>query len=332
MPIQWFPGHMNRARRQIAEALRQVDVVLELVDARLPLSSRNPLLARLAKDKPIQTVFSKADLADPDATAAWQEAWPGERPLALSMTEARHVRPLIARCRALAPHRGGPGRTLRTLVVGIPNVGKSTLINSLVGRRVAKTGDKPAITRHAQRVELDRDLSIFDSPGVLWPRLDDQEGARRLAASGAIGEAAFDLLEIACWAVGFVAQRYATNLSERFDLGDALPHILASTSDDPGDASRGVALLEAVGRKRGALRAGGHVDLERAADAFLRELRSGKLGRISFETPADHAAYLEGSGRPPADHTPYLEGLRRPPPPEREESERDEPADDESSA
>lgn len=300
MPIHWFPGHMNRARREIETALAQVDVVIELVDARLPLSSSNPLLAKLAAKKPIQTVLSKADLADARTTEAWLEAWPGERPLALSVIDARSVRPLLARCRALAPHRGGPGRTLRTMVVGIPNVGKSTLINSLTGRRVAKVGDRPAITRHAQRVELDRDLSIFDSPGVLWPRLDDQEGARRLAASGAIGEAAFDRIEIACWAVLFVARRYAAELAERFALADELAKILAATSDDPRDGSRAVALLEAVGRKRGALRAGGRVDLERAAEAFLRELRAGKLGGISFETPADHAAYLEGLREPPS--------------------------------
>lgn len=294
MPIHWFPGHMNRARREIADALKNVDVVIELVDARLPFSSRNPLLGKLAAKKPIQTLLSKADLADPDVTEAWLEAWPGPRPLALSMIDAKSVRPLLARCRELAPNRGGPGRTLRTMVVGIPNVGKSTLINSLTGRRVAKTGDKPAITRHAQRVELDRDLSIFDSPGVLWPRLDDQEGAHRLAASGAVGDAAFDQIEVACWAVLFVSRRYASTLVDRFDLGDELDAILRDTPDDPKDATRAVALLEAVGRRRGALRAGGRVDLERAADLFLRELRSGKLGRISFETPADHAAALAG--------------------------------------
>jgi ribosome biogenesis GTPase A len=306
MPIHWFPGHMNRARREIAEALRSVDVVIELVDARLPLSSRNPLLAKLAANKPIQTVFSKIDLADPEATSAWQGAWPGPRPLALSMIDAKSVRPLLARCRELAPHRGGPGRTLRTMVVGIPNVGKSTLINSLTGRRVAKTGDKPAITRHAQRVELDRDLSIFDSPGVLWPRLDDQEGAHRLAASGAIGDAAFELVDVACWAVLFVARRYAQTLIDRFDLADELPEIVRSTPENPRDSSRAVALLEAVGRRRGALRAGGRIDLERAADLFLRELRSGKLGRLSFETPADHADYLEDlrAGASPARAAP----------------------------
>jgi ribosome biogenesis GTPase A len=214
------------------------------------------------------------------------------------MTEAKNVRPILARCRELAPNRGGPGRTLRTMVVGIPNVGKSTLINSLTGRRVAKVGDRPAITRHAQRVELDRDLSIFDSPGVLWPKLDDQEGAHRLAASGAVGEAAFDLIDVACWAVRFVAERNAGALAERFELGEELPSILAATSADPRDSSRAVALLEAVGRRRGALRSGGRIDLERAADLFLRDLRAGKLGGISFETPADHASYLEDLRKP----------------------------------
>jgi len=296
MPIHWFPGHMNRARREIADALKNVDVVLELVDARLPRSSRNPLLAKLAAGKPIQTLFSKADLADPEATAAWLAAWSGPAPLALSMTDAKAVRAILARCRALAPNRGGPGRTLRTMVVGIPNVGKSTLINSLTGRRVAKVGDKPAITRHAQRVELDRDLSIFDSPGVLWPKLDDQAGAHRLAASGAIGDAAFEPVDVAGWAACFVAARYAATLTERFGLGDELPRILAGTPDDPADATRAVALLEAIGRKRGALRAGGRVDLERAADVLLRELRGGKLGRISFETPDDYRDALRQEG------------------------------------
>jgi ribosome biogenesis GTPase A len=191
-----------------------------------------------------------------------------------------------ARCRELAPHRGGPGRTLRTLVVGIPNVGKSTLINSLIGRKIAKVADRPAVTRRAQRVELDHDLSIFDSPGVLWPKLDDQEGARRLAASGAIGENAFELIDVAGWAICFVAAQYPNQLVARYKLGDQVDEILARTTADPADSSRAVELLEAVGRKRGALRSGGHVNLDRAADLFLRDLRSAKLGAISYERPS----------------------------------------------
>ncbi|HEB91599.1 MAG TPA: ribosome biogenesis GTPase YlqF [Deltaproteobacteria bacterium] len=297
MQINWFPGHMNRARREIAAAISKADVVIELVDARLPRSSRNPLLESLARTKPVLTVLAKADLADPETTAAWLAAWPGDPPLALSMNDPRAVRAIPERCRHLAPHRGGPGRTLRTLVVGIPNVGKSTLINSLTGRRIARVGDRPAITRRAQRFELDADLSIFDSPGVLWPRLDDQDGARRLAASGAIGEAAFETIDIAGWAVCFVATRYREALAERFGLEDELDGILRTTSDDPADASRAVRLLEAVGRRRGALRGGGHVDLDRTADLFLRELRTGRIGAISFERPDDFVDDQPDEGR-----------------------------------
>jgi len=286
--INWFPGHMNRARREIAAAIAKAHVVIELVDGRLPISSRNPLLRELAQEKPILTVLAKADLADPETTAAWLEAWQGERPLALTMTDHKSVRAIPKRCRELAPGRGGAGRTLRTLVVGIPNVGKSTLINTLIGRRIAKVGDRPAITRRAARFELDSDLSIFDSPGVLWPKLDDQEGARRLAASGAIGSAAFEPVDVAGWAVCFLAGRYRVELVERFNLEEDFEEIMASTSADPSDASRAIALLESVGRKRGALRSGGHVDLDRAADIFLRELRGGKIGAISFESPEDH--------------------------------------------
>lgn len=279
---------MNRARREIASAIAKVDVVIELVDGRLPISSSNPLLRELAERKPVLTVLAKSDLADPETTEAWLAAWPGERPLALTMSDHKSVRAIPKRCRELAPNRGGPGRTLRTLVVGIPNVGKSTLINTLIGRRIAKVGDRPAITRRAARFELDSDLSIFDSPGVLWPKLDDQEGARRLAASGAIGNAAFEMVDVAGWAVCFLAERYGQELVERFKLEEEFEEIIASTSEDPDDASRAIALLEIVGRKRGALRSGGHVDLDRAADILLRDLRGGKIGTISFERPEDY--------------------------------------------
>ncbi|MFK7898094.1 MAG: ribosome biogenesis GTPase YlqF [Myxococcota bacterium] len=295
MAINWFPGHMNRARREIADAIRKVDVVIELVDGRLPLSSRNPMLGELAADKPILTLFTKSDLADPQTTSAWLDAWQGPRPLALVMSDGKSVRSVPERCRELAPHRGGPGRTLRTLVVGIPNVGKSTMINSLTGRRIAKVGDRPAVTRRAQRVELEGDFSIFDSPGVLWPKLDDQDGARRLASSGAIGSNAFEPIDIAGWAACFVATRYAADFEARFEPDDPVAEILEQTSPDPKDASRAIALLEAVGRRRGALRSGGHIDLDRAADIFLRDLRAGKVGAISFETPEDHPGVFDDS-------------------------------------
>ena len=298
IPINWFPGHMNRARREIAAAIQKVHVVIELVDARLPHSSRNPLLHQLARGKSILTILAKADLADPETTEAWLDAWPGERPLALAMGDHKGVRAVLKRCRELAPSRGGPGRTLRTLVAGIPNVGKSTLINTLTGRRIAKVGDRPAITRQAKRFELDSDLSIFDSPGVLWPKLDDQQGAKRLAASGAIGAAAFEPVEVAGWAVCFLAERYRAELVSRFKLEGEVDEIIRSTSEDPSDASRAVALLEVVGRKRGALRSGGHVDLDRAADLFLRDLRGGRIGAISFERPEDHPTYRENFDDP----------------------------------
>ncbi len=303
MAINWFPGHMNRARREIAKALEKTDVVIELVDARLPRSSRNPLLTRMAGDRPILTLFTKSDLADPEITRQWLDVWQPPRPVALVASDRRSVKRLPDRCRALAPHRGGPGRTLRMLVVGIPNVGKSTLINTLVGRRVAKVGDRPAVTRHPQRVELAADLSLFDSPGVLWPRLDDQRGARRLAASGAIGSNAFEPIQVAAWAARFLAERYRAALARRYGLASELDAILGSapnttgtarSAHDEGDASE-IALLEAIGRRRGALRTGGHVDLERAADLFLRDLRGGKIAAISYERPDDFPAESESS-------------------------------------
>ena len=249
------------------------------------------MLAKMVEGKPILTVFTKSDLADPVVTAEWLEAWPGPRPLALVMSDHKSVKRVPARCRELAPNRGGPGRTLRTLVVGIPNVGKSTLINTLTGRQIAKVGDRPAITRRAQRVELDHDLSIFDSPGVLWPKLDDQEGARRLAASGAIGENAFELIDIAGWAVLFVANRYRSDLIKRYALdAKEVEEIIDNTTDNPADSSCAVALLEAIGRKRGALRSGGHVDLDRAAGLFIRDLRAAKIGAVSYERPSDDSS------------------------------------------
>ena len=276
MTINWFPGHMNKARRELAASLARIDVVIEVLDARLPRSSRNPMLAELRKETPSIRLLNKSDLADPDVTARWLEALSrdeGASALDISATENSDIRRLPGLCKTLAPHRGGVGKTVRCMVVGIPNVGKSTLINTWLGRRIAKVGDQPAVTRRQQQFHLDGGVSLCDSPGVLWPKLADQEGAYRLAASGAIRETAFEMQDVALFAARFLAQRYPEPLAQRYKL-DTIP-------------SKGPEILEALGRKRGFLKRGGIVDAERAAATLLRELRSAAIGRISFETPDD---------------------------------------------
>lgn len=274
--INWFPGHMNKARRELAVAMRQVDVVIEMLDARLPWSSQNPLLAKLRGDRPCLRLLAKADLADPEVTRAWVEAFrddEGVRVLPFDAARRADLAKVRDLCRKLAPQRRGAGKTVRVIVVGIPNAGKSTLINGLIGRRSAKVGDRPAVTRGQQRFHVDAFLSVSDTPGVLWPRLDDQTVALKLAASGAIRETAFEPADVAEFALELLARRYPALLAERYEL-DTLPE-------------GGAALLEAVGRRRGLLERGGGIDRERAAEVVLRELQRGQIGRISFESPDD---------------------------------------------
>jgi len=283
--IQWFPGHMHRARKQIAAAMPKVDVVIEILDARLPRSSRNPLLTELRGDRPCLRLLSKADLADPRATEAWIARFESEggggggrgrarvAALAITCTDRGIVGGIVAACRRLAPGRGTLLKPVRVLVAGIPNVGKSTLINTIRGRRVAKTGDVPALTKSAQKIEVQEGFVVSDTPGVLWPRLDDQEGARRLAASGAIRDSAMDYPTVALWAAGFLLERYPELLRERY-LGP----------DDPLPATP-LEALDAVGRRRGCLMRGGEIDYDRASQLLLRDLRAGRVGRVTFELP-----------------------------------------------
>jgi len=263
---------MNKGRRELTEALRRIDVVIELLDARLPESSRNPMLQEMRGDKPCLVLLTKCDLADPVVTKAWQrriDARNGSRSLAVNATVPRKLRGLPELCSQLAPHRAG--KTVRCMVVGIPNVGKSTLINTLLGRPIAKVGNEPAITREQKRYKLGGNVVVADTPGILWPKLEDQTAAYRLAASGAIRNTAFEYLDVACFAAGFLASRYPELLRERYKL-TVLP-------SEPHQ------IVEEIGRRRGALRKGGTVDLERAATLLLYELQNGKLGRISFEEP-----------------------------------------------
>jgi len=275
MTIKWFPGHMNTARKQIAEAMPKIDVAIEVLDARLPASSGNPLLAELRQHKPFIKVLNKADLADPLITKDWMRFFEkngkGLRALAINAGNKKEATRVPNLCRSLVPHRGKPGRPLRIMIMGIPNVGKSTLINTLAGRRIAKVGDRPAITRCAQQIDLRSGVLLYDTPGILWPNLEDQQGAYRLAASGAIGDNAMDYQAVALFAAEYLMQTYGEFLAERYKL---------KTLDvEP------IELLDEIGRRRGCLGPGGSVDSYRAAEALLRDLQGGKLGRISLEAP-----------------------------------------------
>ncbi len=282
MIIEWYPGHMKKARAQISEMMPKIDLVIEVLDARLPVSSANPLLERLRAAKPCLKILNKADLADPNITKNWIKHFEQQQEVKALSLEAKNRRDvgLIPKlCRKMLPQRVQSGKPLRVLIVGIPNVGKSTLINTLAGKKIARVGDKPAITTCPQQIDLRNGILLSDTPGILWPILDSMAGACRLAASGAIGDDAYDSVEIAMLAAEYLAQKYRTVLAERYKL-DTIP-------EKPLD------ILDTIGRKRGCLVSGGDVDRYRAAEVLLRELRGGKLGRISLERPNETDSAFE---------------------------------------
>ena len=286
MAIQWFPGHMHATKKAIAKRLPDIDVVIELLDARLPGSSANPLLAEMAAGKPALKVLNKQDLADAECTALWlahYQAQPGTNALALDASAVAPARQLIAACRALAPLRGGMVKPLRVLICGIPNVGKSTLINTLAGRRIAKTGDEAGITKLEQKIVLANDCYLFDTPGMLWPRIVVEQAGYHLAASGGIGRNAYDEEEVAMALLAVVRGRYADRLQARYKFSDLAAISVAAISDEK--------LLDAVGRKRGGLLAGGQVNLQKAADITITDFRTGAWGRITLETPTEFARW-----------------------------------------
>ncbi|BCB61554.1 MULTISPECIES: ribosome biogenesis GTPase YlqF [Halomonadaceae] len=298
--LGWFPGHMNKARRQIKDALPEIDVVIEVLDARLPYSSANPMLAELTRHKPVLKILSRADLADPVRTDEWVaffDAQADTRALAITTTQTRELKKIPKLCHELAGAVRAD-RDVRVMVMGIPNVGKSTLINGLAGRKIAKTGNEPAVTKRQQKVRIDGRVALIDTPGVLWPKIEDQASAYRLAASGAIRDTAIEYTDVAIVACAELAKRYPAELTARYKL-KALPTYAAPESDDvDADGPKrpdflalagfdGHAILKEIAGKRGGLRPGGEVDLHRGAEVLLHELRDGKLGRITLETPAD---------------------------------------------
>jgi len=274
MKIDWYPGHMAKAKRLIAEVMPKIDVVIEVLDARLPISSANPMLEKLRGNKPCIKVLNKSDLADPAVTDSWVKHFDqikGVKAIPMESKKRSAAAQVTKLCRILAPHRGVPGKTLRAMVIGIPNVGKSTLINTLAGKKMARVGDKPAITTCHQQIDLRNGIHLADTPGLLWPDIRNQNSAYRLAASGAIGEGGMNYWEVALFAADYLMSRYSEPLAARYKL-----------TEMPESAAL---LIEQIGRKRGCLIAGGNVDQLRASELFLRELRAGLIGRISLEAP-----------------------------------------------
>lgn len=281
MLIQWYPGHMHKASKEIKQALPNIDLLIEILDARIPFSSQNPMLASLRGDIPTIRVLSKIDLADPVLTQQWQvhmELEQAVKTLAVTTQHPEKIKQIMDLCGKMLPEKTEASKVIRTMIMGIPNVGKSTIINVLAGRTIAKTGNEPAVTKMQQRINLKNNIVLSDTPGVLWPNVENRHSGYRLAVTGAIKDTAFQHDDIALFALDYLRKAYPQLLQQRYQL-DELP--LDATD-----------LLQAIGKKRGCLRSGQQVDWDKAAKLFLTELRAGTLGQISLETPDMIAAEM----------------------------------------
>lgn len=279
MTIQWFPGHMAKAKREVAEKLKLVDFVIELVDARAPLSSQNPMLHDILQEKPKMIVLMKKDLADPKITDQWIEHFKQQGILSVAI-EANHkqdVQKVIQKAKELGKEKmekqiakGIRPRASRAMILGIPNVGKSTLINRLANKKMAKTGDKPGVTTKQQWIKVKKEFELLDTPGILWPKFEEEEVGYRLASIGTIKDQILPKEDVAAYVLDYLQAYYPALLEERFGL---------SRVDDIMET------FEVIGRKRGCLESGGVVNFDKVSDIILQDLRSGKLGLISFEQP-----------------------------------------------
>jgi ribosome biogenesis GTPase A len=279
--IQWYPGHMHKASKAFKEILPQVDIVIEMLDARLPGSSENPMLAQLRRDKPCIKLLNKSDLSDRERLTEWiakLEQQNQVKTLVCSSSDNVHTG-LPGLCRTLVPKRENRSTMVYAMIAGIPNVGKSTLINRLAGRSIAKTGNEAALTRLQQRIEISNQLTLIDTPGMLWPNIENEASGYRLAASGAIRDTALVLQDVASFLAEFFIESYPHRLIQRYDI-DKLPQ-------------SEIELLELIARKRGCLVSGGHVDLEKVSRLFISEFRAGELGPVCLETPAGFVAEWE---------------------------------------
>jgi ribosome biogenesis GTPase A len=283
MSIQWYPGHMNAARKQAAEQMENTDLVIEVLDARLPEASCNPMVEelRLFRQRPCLKILNKVDLADPAATAAWSawyDAQEGVTAYPMTTKKPGDVARIPELCLSLAPHRGVPTKPLRIMIMGIPNVGKSTLMNALLKRKVAKVGDEPAVTKVQQKLYLGKNIVLVDTPGMLWPKIALASDGLMLAASHAVGSNALIEEDVAVFLAEELLARY--------------PQLLVARYGFKLDGMDGISVVEGVAARRGFRIKGGDLDFEKAAHTFLQDYRSGALGRISLETPETRAVRL----------------------------------------
>lgn len=280
MTIQWFPGHMAKAKREVEEKLKLVDFVMELVDARAPLSSQNPMLNQVIQNKIKMVVLMKKDLADPLVTDKWLSYFQKQNipAIAVDVNNKNDIQRVIQMAKELGQQKmdkllkkGIRPRAARAMIVGIPNVGKSTLINRLANKKIAKTGDRPGVTKQQLWIKVKKDFELLDTPGILWPKFEDQSVGYRLAAIGTIKDQLLSLQDIVVFVIEYMKTYYPDSLLERYGISYELSDILE--------------IFNAIGKRRGALQGGGEVDYDKVSEIFLRDLRTGKLGKITLEMP-----------------------------------------------
>ncbi|MFC4387381.1 ribosome biogenesis GTPase YlqF [Gracilibacillus marinus] len=282
MPIQWFPGHMAKAKREVQEKLKLVDFVIELVDARVPLSSQNPLLQQLLNNKTKMIVLMKNDLADNKITTKWLSYFEtkGIVSIAIDVNNKKDIQTVIQTAKMLAEEKmerlrrkGIRPRAARAMIVGIPNVGKSTLINRLANKKIAKTGDRPGVTKQQQWIKVKKDFELLDTPGILWPKFEDEVVGLRLAAIGTIKDQLLPMDEIATFILRYIQSNYPSIMKERYEVEEELTDI--------------VGIFTKIGKRRGCLEAGGHVNFDKTAEIIVQDLRNSRLGPISLEHPTN---------------------------------------------
>jgi len=282
LTIQWFPGHMAKARREVTEKLKLVDIIFELVDARIPYSSRNPMIDEIIQHKPRLVLLNKADMADQAATKEWIAyfAEKGIKALAINSQAGEGMKNIVQASHEILKEKfdrlkakGVKPRAIRAMIVGIPNAGKSTLINRLAKKNIAKTGNTPGVTKAQQWIKVGKEMELLDTPGILWPKFEDQEVGMKLAVTGAIKDTLLNLQDLTVYSLRFLEREYPERLKERYQF-DSLPENV-------------VEMFDQIGILRGCLMAGGIVDYDKVSELVIREIRSEKFGRLTFERPAD---------------------------------------------